>query len=50
MRRLIRPGQRIEVIGDAFKAGKARDAIDGAFRAALLADRSTLLSPGEQGS
>jgi 2,4-dienoyl-CoA reductase-like NADH-dependent reductase (Old Yellow Enzyme family) len=41
MRRLIRPGQRVEVIGDAAGAGKARDAIDGAFRTALLTERSS---------
>ena len=38
VRRLARPGQKVTVIGDAAKAGKARDAIDGAFRAALLSD------------
>jgi 2,4-dienoyl-CoA reductase-like NADH-dependent reductase (Old Yellow Enzyme family) len=38
MRGLIQPGQRVEIIGDAARAGKARDAIDGAFRAALLAE------------
>jgi dimethylglycine catabolism A len=38
---LTRPGQKVEVIGDAARAGKARDAIDGAFRAALLAHQST---------
>ncbi|MGH3147613.1 MAG: NAD(P)-binding protein, partial [Rubrobacter sp.] len=37
VRRLARPGQKVTVIGDAARAGKARDAIDGAFRAALLA-------------
>jgi dimethylglycine catabolism A len=36
VRRLARPGQQVTVIGDAVRAGKARDAIDGAFRAALL--------------
>jgi dimethylglycine catabolism A len=33
---LARPGQKVTVIGDAASAGKARDAVDGAFRAALL--------------
>lgn len=36
MRPLARADQRVAVIGDAASAGKARDAIDGAFRAALL--------------
>ncbi|MDP8973220.1 MAG: hypothetical protein M3N45_08585, partial [Actinomycetota bacterium] len=38
MRRLAKPDQKVVVIGDAVRAGKARDAIDSAFRAALLAD------------
>jgi dimethylglycine catabolism A len=36
MRRLTRADQKVVVIGDAASAGKARDAIDSAFRAALL--------------
>jgi 2,4-dienoyl-CoA reductase-like NADH-dependent reductase (Old Yellow Enzyme family) len=36
-RRLARPGQRVIVIGDAAHAGKSKDAIAGAFQAALLA-------------
>ncbi len=36
MRRLARTDQEVVIIGDAASAGKARDAIDGAFRAALL--------------
>jgi dimethylglycine catabolism A len=36
VRRLARPGQKMTVIGDAARAGKARDAIDGAHRSALL--------------
>ena len=35
-RRVARPRQKIVVIGDAFKAGKSRPAIAGAFEAALL--------------
>jgi dimethylglycine catabolism A len=38
-RRLARAGQKVTVIGDAAGAGKARDAVDGAFRAALLAQQ-----------
>ncbi len=38
MRRLARADQKVVVIGDAASAGKARDAIDSAFRAALLAE------------
>lgn len=38
MRHLASPDQKTVVIGDALRAGKARDAIDSAFRAALLAD------------
>lgn len=41
MKRLVRPSQKVEVIGDAERAGKARDAIDDAFRTALLADRES---------
>jgi 2,4-dienoyl-CoA reductase-like NADH-dependent reductase (Old Yellow Enzyme family) len=41
MQRLGRPNQKVEVIGDAKRAGKAREAIDDAFRAALLADRES---------
>ncbi len=36
MRRLARTDQKVVVIGDAASAGKARDAIHSAFRAALL--------------
>ena len=36
LRRLARPNQKVLVIGDAAQAAKARDAIDVAFRAALL--------------
>jgi hypothetical protein len=36
VQRLARPHQRVVVIGDARSAGKAREAIDTAFRAALL--------------
>ena len=36
LRRLARTDQEVVVIGDAAQAGKARDAIDGAFRAALF--------------
>jgi 2,4-dienoyl-CoA reductase-like NADH-dependent reductase (Old Yellow Enzyme family) len=35
-RHLVRPGQRIFVIGDAARAGKSKDAIASAFQAALL--------------
>src|SRR5215211_3562494 len=38
VRRLARPDQKVTVIGDAAQAGKARDAVDGAFRAALLSE------------
>jgi 2,4-dienoyl-CoA reductase-like NADH-dependent reductase (Old Yellow Enzyme family) len=38
MRRLARPHQRVVVVGDAARAGKAREAIDDAFRAALLSE------------
>jgi 2,4-dienoyl-CoA reductase-like NADH-dependent reductase (Old Yellow Enzyme family) len=41
MSRLASPGQKVEIIGDALRAGKARDAIDAAFRTALLADPRT---------
>jgi hypothetical protein len=36
LRDLIRPGQRVIVIGDAARAGKSKDAITSAFTAALL--------------
>ena len=36
LRGLARPDQKVIVIGDAAKAGKSRDAIAGAFEAALL--------------
>jgi dimethylglycine catabolism A len=35
---LAYPDQKVMVIGDAARAGKARDAVDGAFRAALLSE------------
>jgi dimethylglycine catabolism A len=35
---LAHRGQKVTVIGDAARAGKARDAVDGAFRAALLSE------------
>jgi dimethylglycine catabolism A len=35
---LASPDQKVRVIGDAALAGKARDAVDGAFRAALLSE------------
>jgi 2,4-dienoyl-CoA reductase-like NADH-dependent reductase (Old Yellow Enzyme family) len=38
MWQLAPPGQKAMVIGDAERAGKARDAVDGAFRAALLTE------------
>src|SRR4029079_2342453 len=34
--RLARPGQFVTVIGDAAKPGKSKEAISGAFEAALL--------------
>jgi dimethylglycine catabolism A len=34
-RKLVRPGQRVSVIGDAIKAGKSKDAIASAFETAL---------------
>ena len=37
LRHLARPGQRVIVIGDAARAGKSKEAIAGAFEAALLA-------------
>jgi dimethylglycine catabolism A len=37
LRHLARPGQRVIVIGDAARAGKSKEAITGAFEAALLA-------------
>jgi len=37
MRRLLRPGQQVTVIGDAVAAGKSMAAIHSAFEAALLA-------------
>lgn len=37
---LARPGRRVTVIGDAKRAGKSKDAIADAFRAALLADNA----------
>lgn len=38
----VRPGQKIEVIGDARRAGKAIPAIQSAFAAALLGDPAAL--------
>ncbi len=38
MSQLANSGQKVEIIGDALRAGKAKDAIDAAFRTALLAD------------
>lgn len=38
LRLLARDDQKVVVIGDAVQAGKARDAVDDAFRAALLGD------------
>jgi dimethylglycine catabolism A len=35
-KRLAKPGQRVTVIGDAVRAGKSKQAIAGAFEAALL--------------
>ncbi|HXP30383.1 MAG TPA: NAD(P)-binding protein [Stellaceae bacterium] len=37
LRRLARPGQKVQVIGDALRAGKSKEAIASAFAAALLA-------------
>jgi hypothetical protein len=37
LRHLAHPGQRVIVIGDAARAGKSKEAIAGAFEAALLA-------------
>jgi 2,4-dienoyl-CoA reductase-like NADH-dependent reductase (Old Yellow Enzyme family) len=37
VRSLAKPDQKVEVVGDARRAGKARDAIDDAFRTALFA-------------
>ena len=36
LRWLARPGQTVTVIGDAARPGKSKDAIAGAFEAALL--------------
>jgi 2,4-dienoyl-CoA reductase-like NADH-dependent reductase (Old Yellow Enzyme family) len=38
VRQLAHPDQKVTIIGDAARAGKARDAVDGAFRAALLSE------------
>jgi 2,4-dienoyl-CoA reductase-like NADH-dependent reductase (Old Yellow Enzyme family) len=46
MRRLAQPHQKVTVIGDAKRAGKTREALDDAFRAALLADGD---SKGQRG-
>jgi hypothetical protein len=35
-KRLAKPGQSVTVIGDAVRAGKSKQAIAGAFEAALL--------------
>lgn len=44
---LAQPDQKVQVIGDAARAGKAREAIDGAFRAAALLEPQTQGSDGE---
>jgi hypothetical protein len=50
LRCLAGPGQKVEVIGDAERASKARDAIDGAFRTVLLADQERARDgPGQDG-
>jgi hypothetical protein len=50
LRRLAGPGQKVEVIGDAERASKVRDAVDDAFRTALLADRERARDrPGQDG-
>jgi dimethylglycine catabolism A len=36
LRALVRPGQKVSIIGDALHAGKSKDAIASAFAAALL--------------
>ena len=36
LKRLAKPGQSVTVIGDAVRAGKSKQAIGGAFEAALL--------------
>ena len=38
VKQLAHPDQKVTIIGDAARAGKARDAVDGAFRAALLSE------------
>ena len=38
LRRLARPGQKVQVIGDALRAGKSKEAIASAFAAALLGE------------
>jgi 2,4-dienoyl-CoA reductase-like NADH-dependent reductase (Old Yellow Enzyme family) len=38
VKQLAHPDQKVTIIGDAAQAGKARDAVDGAFRAALLSE------------
>jgi 2,4-dienoyl-CoA reductase-like NADH-dependent reductase (Old Yellow Enzyme family) len=38
LRRLVRSHQKVTIVGDAVRAGKAREAIDNAFRTALLSD------------
>jgi 2,4-dienoyl-CoA reductase-like NADH-dependent reductase (Old Yellow Enzyme family) len=41
--KLVRRGQKVNVIGDAVRAGKSKDAIASAFEAALLPQKSELL-------
>jgi 2,4-dienoyl-CoA reductase-like NADH-dependent reductase (Old Yellow Enzyme family) len=42
-RKLVRPGQKVSVIGDAVRAGKSKAAITSAFEAALLQQSAGLL-------
>ena len=46
VRKLVRPGQKISVIGDAVRAGKSKDAIASAFAAALLPQEVELRKSG----
>ncbi|HEX3506315.1 MAG TPA: NAD(P)-binding protein [Xanthobacteraceae bacterium] len=41
--KLVRPGQKVSVIGDAVRAGKSKDAIASAFEAALLPQKGDSL-------
>ena len=45
-RALVRPGQKLSVIGDAVRAGKSKDAITSAFEAALLPQKASILQLG----